>query len=82
MQEGEWRESAPLGPAAAPLRPGVVYEGSAPLGRPWAHDGLRSARGCPPRALKGRDASSRSTYAYRGGLAGPTRSVAQLYASE
>ena len=24
----------------------VVYEGSAPLGRPWAHDGLRSARGC------------------------------------
>ena len=53
--EGEWRESAPLGPAAAPLRPGAGYEGSAPLARPWAHDGFRS-HGAAPKDTRGTSA--------------------------
>ena len=49
--------SAPLGPAAAPPRPGVGCEGSAPLARPWAHVGVRGPRGRPPRAREGRPPS-------------------------
>ena len=51
-EEGEWRESAPLGPAAAPLGPGGVYEGSAPLGRPPGH-GHTTAVGAHGGALEG-----------------------------
>ena len=53
----KWRESAPLGPAAAPPRPGVGCEGSAPLARPWAHVGVRGPRGRPQRAREGRPPS-------------------------
>ena len=53
----KWRESAPLGPAAAPPRPGVGCEGSAPLARPWAPVGVRGPRGRPPRAREGRPPS-------------------------